>query len=129
MAKSSLRTPLGRVRGWGAAKSGTGDFIAQRVSGLGLALVIPYLGVTALLQLQGGYDNARAWAASPFVAPALALFMIAALYHMRIGMQVIIEDYAESAASRTFFSIVNLFVVIVLGVAGLAAIFKLYLGA
>lgn len=124
----SLRTPLGQVRGWGSARSGTSDFIAQRVSGIALALLVPYLAISAALHIHGDYESARAWAGSVFVAPALVLFLIGALYHMRIGMQVILEDYL-GGATRTFWSLVNLFVTFVLGAAGLAALLKIYVGA
>jgi succinate dehydrogenase / fumarate reductase membrane anchor subunit len=129
MAKASLRTPLGQVRGAGAARSGTGDFIAQRVSGVALALLAPYLAISAALGMNGHYESARAWAGGPLVAPALGLFLIAALYHMRIGMQVIIEDYIAKPSSRTLLSMLNLFVVFAAGAAGLAALIKLYTGA
>jgi len=130
MVKQVYRTPLGRVRGHGAAKSGTGDFIAQRASAVLLALSAPYLLISAALNVPpGGYGAARAWVADPFVAPVLAVFILAALYHMRIGLQVVIEDYIGKHTTRTALSLLNLIVVVSIAVASVFAILKIYLGA
>ncbi len=130
MTKLPLRTPLGQVRGHGAAKSGTGDFIAQRASAVLLALTAPYLLISAALNMApGGYGAARAWVADPFVAPVLAVFILTALYHMRIGMQVVIEDYIGKHTSRAALSLLNLAVVVTIAAASVFAILKIYLGA
>lgn len=130
MTKLPLRTPLGKVRGHGAAKSGTGDFIAQRASAVLLALTAPYLLISAALNMPpGGYGAARAWVADPIVAPVLAVFILTALYHMRIGMQVVIEDYIGKHLTRAALSLLNLLVVVAIAGASLFAILKIYLGA
>lgn len=124
-----LRTPLARVRGAGSAKEGTGHFIAQRVTAIVLALLTPYLVISAALSLDESHASAREWVASAWVAPALALALVMALYHMQLGMQVVIEDYIGKPLMRAALSLLNLLAALVLAVAGVFAILKIFLGA
>jgi succinate dehydrogenase / fumarate reductase membrane anchor subunit len=91
-----MRTPLGRVRGLGSAKKGTGDFIASRLTSV--AMLIPTI---ALIVVVAGYVG-RPYAevvevlSSPLVAILLLAFILLNAVHMRLGMQIIIEDYVHS---------------------------------
>lgn len=90
---TSLRTPLGRVRGLGAAKEGATHFIRQRASAIALLLLAPYLAWSLATVTQRPYADVIAWVAKPWNAVALILFLGVALYHARLGVQVVIEDY------------------------------------
>tara|TARA_R110002072_G_scaffold282691_1_gene445689 strand:- start:245 stop:622 length:378 start_codon:yes stop_codon:yes gene_type:complete len=104
---SDFRTPAKRINPLGAAKAGTGHFIAQRVSAIALALILPIFVVT--LALSGAPDGymARAYFGSPFGAIVSLLTLTAALYHMRLGLQVIVEDYIHDHGAKTFLLVVN----------------------
>jgi len=125
----SLRTPLGRVRGHGSAKAGTGHFIAQRVTAIALLLLAPYLVVAAALTMPQGYEGAYGFIAQPWIAAPLLLAILVALYHMRIGMQVVIEDYIERPGTKAALLILNAFVAASFALAAGYAIIKLSLGA
>ena len=111
MNEPQMRTPMRRVRGLGAAHSGTGDFWHQRVTSvagipLTIALVIIVIALlgrshAAVVQILG----------SPIVAIIMLLFIINMAYHMWIGMQEIIIDYVHedklklaTLMANTFFS-------------------------
>ncbi|NIA68244.1 succinate dehydrogenase, hydrophobic membrane anchor protein [Pelagibius litoralis] len=92
----SLRSPLGRVRGLGSAKDGTGHWWAQRLTALALIPLTVWFCV-AVVSLSGA-DHAAvaAWAGSPLVAGLLILLIAATFYHAYLGVQVVIEDYVHS---------------------------------
>jgi succinate dehydrogenase / fumarate reductase, membrane anchor subunit len=108
---AGYRTPLGRARGLGSAKTGVGHFIGQRVSAAALVLLVSW-GVWSafFLARNGDYESARAWLASPVNAALLALATAAAFYHMQLGMRVIIEDYIHRPTTKVALLIANLFV-------------------
>lgn len=112
----SLRSPLGRVRGLGSARAGTEHFIRQRVSALALMLLIPCTLYIFAHSVRMGYGDAQAWLAQPVNAIVILLTLCAAFYHMRLGMQVIIEDYIQKHSTRSFLLILNSFLWIGLSV-------------
>lgn len=125
--QSSMRTPLARVRYLGAAKSGTRHFWHQRVSAVAL---VP-LTVAFVLIVVGLIGRNHAAAAqilgSPFVAIVMILFVIAATYHMWLGMQVIVEDYVHSESKLTWLML-NTFFCFTVALCCIYAILKLSFG-
>lgn len=125
----SMRTPLGRVRAHGASGQGTGHFIGQRVSAIALLVLSLWFLVSVVLQMHGpGFVDSIDFLTSPLNAVGVILLIVTAFYHMRLGMQVIIEDYVHGAW-RVFCLLANLFFTTLLGVAALYAILSLSFGA
>ena len=89
---------LGRVRGLGSAKEGANHWWHQRVSAFAnLFLILWFIG--ALLMLPDfGYDTMRQWIQSPLVAVPLALIILNTFAHMKMGLQVVIEDYVHGSS-------------------------------
>jgi len=105
-------TELGRVRGLGSAKSGTHHWIAQRITAVGNALLVTWL-VASLLMLPA-YDHATVsgWMQQPIVAVPLMLMIVSVFYHIRLGLQVLVEDYVhESGLKFGTLVIVNFYAV------------------
>lgn len=122
----SMRTPLNRVSFLGSTKSGTEHFWHQRltaVANLPLVLFLVWL-VIALM----GADRAemQAMFANPLVATLTVLAIISVTWHMRLGMQVIIEDYVHAEGLKLICVIGNAFFTLL--IAGLAVVSVLLLG-
>jgi succinate dehydrogenase / fumarate reductase membrane anchor subunit len=123
-----LRTPLARVRGLGSARSGTEHFWHQRLTAVAnvplaiafVVIVVSLLGRNhaAVVQILG----------SPAVAMIMLLFIGSVSYHMRIGMQVIIEDYVHDDIPKLALLMANTFFCIAVALASAYAIFKLSFG-
>jgi succinate dehydrogenase / fumarate reductase membrane anchor subunit len=127
LSKSSLRTPLARVRGLGSARAGTGHFWVQRLTGVSnMVLTLIFLGV--VISLSGKpYPAAIAILSNPLVAILMLLFVLSATVHMRIGMQVIIEDYVHGGP-KILAVMANTFFAIAVGAACVFAVLKLSFG-
>lgn len=123
----SLRTPRKTAKGLGAAKEGVGHWIAQRVTALALVVLVPWFFVAFIAAYRSGYQNAEAWLAQPMTAILMLLLLSAAFYHMRLGLQVVIEDYIENPGSRIALLILNTFAAAALWVAAVFSVLKVAL--
>jgi succinate dehydrogenase / fumarate reductase membrane anchor subunit len=123
-----IRTPLARVRGTGSARSGTGHFWHQRLTAVAnIPLTIAV--VTILITLLGRNQAAAAQIlGSPAVSIIMLLFIASIVIHMKIGMQVIIEDYVHDESAKLTLLMANTFFSIAVGLASVYGVLKLSFG-
>jgi len=125
-----MRTPLGRVRAHGASGQGTGHFIGQRVSAIALLVLSLWFLVSVVFQMHGpGFVDSIDFLTSPLNAVGVILLIVTAFYHMRLGMQVIIEDYILKPVTKSVLLLLNTLVLIALGAGAIFAVLIVNFGA
>ena len=125
MAVGKMSTPLARVRGLGSARSGTEHFWLQRLTAVAnIPLTICFIVVVVAL-LGRNHAAVVQILGSPLVAVLMLLFIISITTHMRIGMQVIIEDYVHEERARLALLIANTFFAVAVALASAFAILML----
>lgn len=121
-------TPIGRVRGLGAAKEGVHHWWHQRLTAGSNFLLMLWL-LFSIARLPGyDYQAVHAWLQSAWVAVPMALLVFSVFYHFRLGLQVLIEDYQHDETRVVAMVALNLFVV-ALGGTAIFAILKVAFGA
>lgn len=125
---TDMRTPLNKVRGLGSAREGTMHFWRQRLTAVSnIPLVLFFVGLVIALN-GAGYAETRAALANPFVALMLALALFSVLNHMRLGMQIVIEDYIHGEGAKLALLMLNTFFAFLVGAVAAFALLKLALG-
>ena len=125
---TSMKTPMKRVRGLGSAKTGTDHFWTQRLTAAATMLLALALVVVLVSTVGKDAVAARAVLAQPLVAVLLLLFIVSGIAHMRIGMQVIIEDYVHEEGEKVIALGLNTFFSATIAVVCLFAVLKLSFG-
>jgi len=123
-----MRTPLGRVLGFGSAHEGTGHFWLQRLTAVAnVPLVIAFVVLMAALPGRPA-SEVVAILSSPLVALLLLFLMVSITVHMRIGVQVVIEDYIQASRLKTVLIMANTLFTVAVGGIAVFAILKLAFG-
>jgi succinate dehydrogenase / fumarate reductase, membrane anchor subunit len=126
--QKTMRTPLSRVRYLGASHSGTSDFWRQRLTAVAMTVLIVPVIVVVLMLIGSNQAGAKQIFSSLPIAIIMLLFIVASAWHMKIGMQVVIEDYVHNEKIKLASVIANNFFCIAVALASIYAILKMSSG-
>ncbi|MEK9969763.1 MAG: succinate dehydrogenase, hydrophobic membrane anchor protein [Ferrovibrio sp.] len=128
-ANKHMRSPLKSVRHLGAAKEGVQHWWMQRVTAVAMVPLLLIL-LVCLLKLATG-DHAAVVAAfkHPLFALLALLSILAVFWHMKLGLQVVIEDYVHSEALKTASLLGITFAIFIVGGIAALSVLKLFFGA
>ncbi len=129
MPSAEFQTPTKTTRGLGSAKEGTGHYIRQRVTAIALLFLVPWFLFSVIHACKAGFAGASLWVAQPLNAVLLILTFGAAFYHMRLGMQVVIEDYINKTSTRFALLLLNTFAAIAAFAAAALSVMKIWFTA
>ncbi len=125
----SMRSELGKVRGLGAAHDGTNHFWMQRVTAIANLPLASYLVYFIVSHIGHMRADVVASVKNPFCAVALVLAMISIFWHMKLGLQMVIEDYVHGTAPKLVALLLNAFLAYGLMGLGIFAVLKMNFGA
>ncbi len=125
----NLRHPLKHARGLGSAKGGTQHFLVQRITSIALFFLSIYVVGLVLSLIGKDYAGVRATVADPWHATLLIAFSLASFWHLKLGLQVIIEDYVHAHGVAALLHLLNIFVCVLAAIASVLAIIRIALGA
>jgi len=123
----SIRTPLARVRGLGAAKDGTHHWWLQRVTAVILIPLILWFVISLLSVSRADYAAFQQWLSNPIRAGLMVTLLVAMFYHASLGMQVIYEDYVRPEGAKIAALLVTQFILFLLGAISVIAVLKVAL--
>ena len=124
----SMRTPLARVRSLGSSHSGTSDFWRQRLTAVAMTVLIVPVIVVVLMLIGSNQAGAKQIFSSLPIAIIMLLFIVASAWHMKIGMQVVIEDYIHNEKLKLAGVMANNFFCFAVALASIYAILKMSSG-
>lgn len=126
--KEEFCTDLKRATGLGAAKEGTNHFLYQRITSV--SNLVLFAGFVFIVFSLSEKDAAqmKAMLSQPFIGLFMILMLVSGVYHMKLGMQVIIEDYISCSLMRPLFLMANIFFCFAIAALSILAVLKIMFG-
>ena len=124
-----MRSPLGRARGFGSAKSGVGHWWMQRLTAIALVPLGLWFVASMLAMLWVPRATVVHWVANPINTVLLLCLIAAVFYHMQLGLRVVIEDYTHAEARKIAALLVMNAVTLLLALGAFVSVLKMAFGA
>ena len=121
----SIRTPLARVRGLGAAHTGAEHFWLQRVTAVALIVLVAWFVIASIPLVGADQEAVLVFFENPINAVLGILFVATALFHMTLGVQVVIEDYIHGEWMKVVLLMANRFFAVIVGAVSIFSILKI----
>ena len=123
-----MESPLGRVRGLGSARSGAHHWWLERLTSVSTLLLFIWF-VVSLIRLPAlDHETVTEWLASPLAAVPMLLLIVSTFWHLKLGLQVVIDDYVHEGGSKLFSILLLNFFTIAAGALAFFAVLKIAFG-
>ena len=123
-----MESPLGRVRGLGSARSGAHHWWLERLTSIAAFVLFIWFMVSILRLPALGFGDVRAWLSDPVAAVPMLLLVVTTFWHLKLGLQVVIEDYVHEEGMKLFSIVLLNFFVIAGGALAFFSILKIAFG-
>lgn len=124
-----METPLGRVRGLGASGEGAHHWWHERLTSISTLLLFAWLAVSLLRLPALDYRTVSQWLADPLAAVPMLLLIVSTFWHLKDGLQVVVEDYVHEEGGKLFWLVLINFLSLFAGALALFSVLKVALGA
>jgi succinate dehydrogenase / fumarate reductase membrane anchor subunit len=123
-----MRSELGRARGLGSARHGSGTWRAERLTSIALVPLSLWF-IASVISLEGATRaDMVAWLHAPVPLVLVLCLAVATFWHMELGLRVVIEDYVHKPLGKGALLFINFFLCLVLAVAAAFAVLKVAFG-
>ncbi len=123
-----LKTPYSRITGLGSAKEGSDHFWHQRLTAVANIPLILFFIISLISLLGSDHATVVNYLGSPFVSALMLMVILSVVIHMRLGMQVIIEDYVHGELPKIACLMLNTFFAVFVGLVSAVALLKMSFG-
>ena len=107
-----METPIARVRGLGSARSGAHHWWLERLTSVATLVLFVWLIVSVFILPDLSHGTVTEWLADPIAAVPMLLLIVGTFWHLKLGLQVVIEDYVHEDGTKLFvITLLNFFVV------------------
>lgn len=124
-----LRNPLAKARGLGSAKEGVRHFTMQRLTACALLVLLPWFVYLVFSLLGADYLTVRLTLAKPLNAALLIALVSTMLYHSKLGLQVVAEDYIHTPWMEVALQILNILVNALAAIVAIVAVGRIVFAA
>ena len=126
---SRLRSPLAEANGLGSAKEGASHWWMQRLTSVALVPLVLWFAFSLACLPELDHAAFSGWLTNPLTATLLVAFVVVMFYHLKLGLQVIIEDYVHAPALKLASLVLVSFACWFLAAAAVVSALKIYLGS
>ena len=102
MKTAAMKTPLGRVRGLGSARSGAHHWWHERLTSVASLILLVWFFISLLRLPDFQYQTLREWLGAPLAAVPMLLLIATLFWHLAAGLRVCVEDYVHEEGSKLF---------------------------
>ena len=124
----TMETPLARVRGLGSAREGGHHWWIERLTSVSTLLLFVWLLVSLLRLPALDYRTVNEWLQAPLAAVPMLLLIVSTFWHLKLGMQVVIEDYVHEEGSKFLSLLLLNFATVTAAAFALFAVLRIALG-
>ena len=96
----ATESPIARARGLGSAQEGAHHWWVERMISIAVLLLFIWLGVSLLRLPDLTHGTVTHWLSSPLAAVPMLLLILATFWHLKLGLQVIVEDYVHDEGNK-----------------------------
>ncbi|MFC4349374.1 succinate dehydrogenase, hydrophobic membrane anchor protein [Kordiimonas lipolytica] len=125
---TDMKTPLAKVHGLGSAKDGTHHWWVQRLTALANIPLVIFMVVSFVGNAGKGHAEWVAWLKQPLVSVLVILFVANFVYHMRLGLQVIVEDYVHDKGTKVATMVLITFACVLIAALSIFSVLRIAFG-